>query len=59
VKDFAKSYPALVARLLAAQDQIVKGFGLGAIDAPKLGPGGHVPLDPAAREGLKALGYVQ
>ena len=35
------------------------GLGLGALDAPRLGPGGNVPLDPAARERLKALGYVQ
>ncbi len=55
----ADAEPEVVARLAARLEAVVKGLGLGDIDAEKLGPGGDVELDPAARERLKALGYVQ
>ncbi|MDP3939318.1 MAG: sulfatase [Deltaproteobacteria bacterium] len=57
--NLADKHPDVVARLARSQEQIVKGLGLGAIDAEKLGPGGDVELDPAAHDALKALGYVQ
>ncbi len=57
--DLAKDHPGVVARLAAARETIVRGLGLGPIDAKTLGPGGNAKLDPAARERLKSLGYVQ
>jgi arylsulfatase A-like enzyme len=57
--DRAKARPELAARLSLELDSVVKGLGLGDINAEKLGPGGHVALDPAARERLRSLGYVQ
>ena len=59
IHDSAAARPDVEARLAASRDVVVRGLGLGALDAPRLGPGGNVPLDPAARERLKALGYVQ
>ncbi len=58
-KDLAGAHPDRVARLASTRETVTRGLGLGALDADKLGPGGHIELDPAARERLKALGYVQ
>jgi arylsulfatase A-like enzyme len=58
-KDLSGARPDLVAQLASRREMLIRGLGLGALDAEKLGGGGHVELDPAAREGLKALGYIQ
>lgn len=56
--DYANEKPDVKARLAASLAEIVGGLGLGDINAETLGPGGNVELDPAAKERLKALGYV-
>jgi arylsulfatase A-like enzyme len=58
-KDLAGAHPDRVARLASTRETVTRGLGLGALDAEKLGPGGHIELDPAARERLKVLGYIQ
>jgi arylsulfatase A-like enzyme len=58
-QDLAGAYPDRVARLASKREAVTRALGLGALDADKLGPGGHVALDPAARERLKSLGYLQ
>jgi len=57
--DLTKDHPDVVSRLAAARETLVRGLGLGPMNAKTLGPGGNVKLDPAARERLKSLGYVQ
>jgi arylsulfatase A-like enzyme len=57
-KDIAAAQPAATARLRADLARWEGGLGLPALDAP-IAAGQALPVDPAARERLRALGYVQ
>jgi arylsulfatase A-like enzyme len=57
-QDLAANEPAEVARRRAELETVRAGLGLPALDAP-VGRGAAPVVDPAARERLRALGYVE
>jgi arylsulfatase A-like enzyme len=56
--DLAPADPATVGRLEAELEVVRAGLGLAALDAP-VQDGAAPAVDPAARERLRALGYVE